>query len=157
MMIRICAAVAFLCTASLATSPGINASDAVGVYGLIEKVVLEPNDQAPERIQVWGAFALANPKSGDLYRSPEKGYLYYSCPAGQSATCANEWADLRSVAGKGIGVAFGSRRDPTGRVRSATEKPAQPDAYPIRMGVARVNGLDRGGIVARLKTVLEAR
>lgn len=29
----------------------------LGLYGVIEKVVFEPNDTAPDRIQVWGTFA----------------------------------------------------------------------------------------------------
>ena len=35
-------------------------SDWIGVYARIDKVSLEPNATAPERIQIWGAFALAS-------------------------------------------------------------------------------------------------
>ena len=45
----------------------LRASDMVGVYGVIEKLVLEPAGAAPQRIQVWGAFALADQKSGSTY------------------------------------------------------------------------------------------
>ncbi|MCA1660297.1 MAG: hypothetical protein LC642_07155, partial [Verrucomicrobiaceae bacterium] len=43
-----------------------SASDLVGVYAFIEKVVLEPSDAAPERIQLWGGFALADGR-GEKY------------------------------------------------------------------------------------------
>ena len=34
------------------------ASGPAGIYGVVSKVVFEPNDAAPERIQIWGAFTL---------------------------------------------------------------------------------------------------
>lgn len=37
-----------------------SASGPVGVYGIIERVVLEPNDASPQRVQVWGVFAFVN-------------------------------------------------------------------------------------------------
>src|SRR5437899_4725364 len=36
------------------------ASGPVGIYAIIEKVIFEPNEQAPERIQIWGAFAVVD-------------------------------------------------------------------------------------------------
>src|SRR5690349_3991397 len=51
------------------------ASDPVGIYGFVDKVVFEPNDTAPERAQVWGGFALARDR-GDRYDAPQRGYLY---------------------------------------------------------------------------------
>ena len=36
------------------------ASGPVGIYAMVDKVVFEPNDTAPERIQIWGAFALVD-------------------------------------------------------------------------------------------------
>src|SRR2546425_11310795 len=52
------------------------ASDPVGIYALVEKVVLEPNQANPERIQLWGAFAIAE-GYGYTYKNAERGYLYY--------------------------------------------------------------------------------
>src|SRR5262245_1962338 len=43
------------------------ASDPVGIYAWVEKVVVEPASGPAERIQVWGAFAIAE-KSGYSYR-----------------------------------------------------------------------------------------
>ena len=130
--------------ACLALSVALRASDMVGIYGIVEKVVLEPSDAAPQRVQVWGAFALAEGR-GSTYQAPQRGYLYYTCPSGQESTCRNEWADLKSLAGKKTGVGFGQRYKPTGRVRGPQEKAASPDTYPIEMGIVKVEGAsDRG-------------
>ena len=37
----------------------LRASDPVGVYCVIEKVTLEPNDTEPTAVKIWGAFALS--------------------------------------------------------------------------------------------------
>jgi hypothetical protein len=148
-------------TVVLASSamPALQASDPIGVYALVQRVVLEPNESEPLRVQVWGAFALSDGQSrSDTYSAPQVGYVYYTCPAGQERVCRNEWADLKSVAGKGIGVGFGGRYNPTGRVRKATEKPTSPDEYPIRMGIVRMGGIhEQSAIVAQLKAALPAR
>jgi hypothetical protein len=90
----------------------VAASGPIGVYGIVEKVVLEPSAAAPERIQVWGAFAYADIAAGPSAFSPAKrGYMYFRLP--ESATPAaidtikKEWADLQSVAGTGQAIAFG--------------------------------------------------
>jgi hypothetical protein len=132
-------------------------SDPIGLYAVVDKVVLEPSDSAPERIQVWGAFALSDSNSVDGYSAPQTGYLYYRCQSGQENTCRNEWTDLKSVAGKGIGVGFGGRHTATGRVRKASDKPADPDPYPIRMGVVRTGSMNnQPAIVSALKQALAA-
>ncbi len=139
----------------------LHASDMVGIYSVVEKVVVEPNDKAPERIQIWGAFALAEGR-GSTYGSAQRGYLYFTCPAGQEAVCRKEWADLKSVAGKGTAIGIGMRYKPTGRVRKADEKVASPDPYPIQMGVVVVdNAADRGSdtmkVIDSLKTAVKQR
>lgn len=128
------------------------ASDLVGVYAVVEKVVLEPSDAAPQRAQIWGAFAVYDQASGSSYQAPQRGYLYYTCPQAQESVCRKEWADLKSVAGKGTGVGFGRRWEPVGRVRKADEKPASADPYPIQIGIVKVEtASDRGA--ATLHTV----
>jgi len=136
----------------------VSASDPMGVYAVVQKIVLEPNDAEPLRVQVWGAFSLWQANSGDEYDPPQTGYLYYSCPRGQENVCRNEWSDIKSVAGKGLGIGFGARYRPAGRIRKADEKPTTPDVYPIRMGVVRMGSLhDQPAIIARLKAALTAR
>ena len=134
----------------------LQASDMVGVYAVVEKVILEPNDNAPDRIQVWGAFALAE-GSGSTYGAGQRGYLYYSCPSGRESICRNEWSDLKSVAGKNTPIGFGMRYKPTGRIRKADEKVASPDPYPIEMGITKVdNPADRGSDTAKVLDALKA-
>ena len=136
----------------------LNASDPVGVYAVVEKIVLEPSDAAPQRIQIWGAFSLAEKRNNDDYGPAQRGYLYYSCPAGQDSVCRSEWADLQSVAGKNTGIGFGGRFKELGRVRKADEKVASPDTYPIQLGVVRMTG-GRASlpVVDRLKAALKDR
>jgi hypothetical protein len=141
--------------ACLALSVVLRASDMVGIYGVVEKVVLEPSDAAPQRVQVWGAFALAEGR-GSTYQAPQRGYLYYTCPSGQESICRNEWADLKSVAGKNAAIGFGMRYKPTGRVRKTDEKAASPDLYPIEMGVTKIdNPADRGSDTAQVIEALK--
>ena len=144
--------------ACVLTAVTLRASDFVGVYAVVEKVVLEPGDTAPQRIQIWGAFALSDRKSGSGYGTAERGYLYYACPAGREAMCRNEWADLQSVAGKDTGIGFGGRYIETGRIRKAEEKPASPDVYPIERGVVRLSaGHESLPVIERIKAALRAR
>jgi hypothetical protein len=75
----------------------LHASGQAGIYGVIERVVFEPNDQSPERVQIWGAFALIErmpldyngPNNTRLdgqnftnyqYQPPTRGYLYFKLP-----------------------------------------------------------------------------
>jgi hypothetical protein len=149
-------------SASMVLTVALQASDAIGVYAVVEKVVLEPSDTAPERVQIWGAVALANENSPSSYGPAQRGYLYYTCPPGKESVCRKEWADLKSVAGKATGIGFGHRHSPTGRVRKADEKASSPDLYPIQIGVVRIeNASDRGAetlqVIERLRQALKQR
>jgi hypothetical protein len=136
----------------------LSASDMVGVYTVVEKIVLEPSDAAPQRIQIWGAFALSDQKSGSTYGPAQRGYLYYTCPEGQETVCRKEWEDLKSIAGKDTGVGFGARYKPTGRIRKADETPATPDVYPIERGIIRLSaGHDSLPVIDRIKAALRQR
>jgi len=113
------------------------ASDPVGVYALVDKVVFEPNETNPERVQVWGAFAVSE-GYGYTYKKAERGYLYYKLNTDKSNACRNEWSDLKSVAGTGQIVAFGSRYAEKGTLRQKDAKPQNPDVYPVAMGLKKV-------------------
>jgi hypothetical protein len=134
------------------TAPSLRASDFVGVYCLADKVVFEPNDTEPQRVQIWGAFLMTDGRAGGAYAAAARGYLYYTCPSGKDAACLNEWADLKSVTGTGQAVGFGARFQANGRVRKTTEAVASPDAYPIQFGLVRL-GKDAyaQGLLAQLK------
>jgi hypothetical protein len=142
----------------------LSASDPVGIYAIVEKVIFEPSEAAPQRVQIWGAFAFADTtRGGDYYAKPQVGYLYYTLPAGNEAIARNEWADLKSVAGTGQGVAFGRRYSAHGRVRPDSEKPASPESYlqdSSSFGVTKVNPIpgyqgNMTDIVAQLKAALK--
>ena len=94
------------------------ASGPLGIYAIVERVVFEPNETAPEQIQVWGAFAYADlgPNNQLLGASPAKrGYMYFRLRPNAATTLSEsqvelvrrEWNDLKSVAGTGEAVAFG--------------------------------------------------
>jgi hypothetical protein len=87
------------------------ASGPVGVYGIIEKVVFEPNEKDAQRIQIWGAFAFVDGGVGrpGETSTPQYGYLYFTLPPeGDTAVVRTEWSDLKSVAGRGQAVGFGN-------------------------------------------------
>jgi hypothetical protein len=114
-------------------------SDRTGIYARVDKVVLEPNEIAPERIQIWGAFALAGKEDRSSYGSVQRGYLYLSCKQGKEEICRKEWADLKAIAGTDQLVGFGARELARPRVRKAEDKIADPDEYPINFGLVKVS------------------
>jgi hypothetical protein len=128
-------------TLSILTPSTRAVSDWVGVYASIDKVVFEPNDSAPERIQIWGAFALAVNENRNDYQPAKRGYLYYALKPGKEEVCRKEWADLKRIAGSESIIGFGVRNEPV-RLRKSDEKPANPDFYPVGMGLVKI--YDRG-------------
>lgn len=135
---------------ALVTAP-VGASDPVGIYAVVKKVVFEPNATEPSRVQIWGAFTMSRTAAaveggGAGYTDVMSGYLYYAVPADTSAAVVqrnkiitNEWMDLKAVAGTNEVVGFAGRRGPLGRVRPANEAPRDPDAYPLQnTGVIRM-------------------
>jgi hypothetical protein len=124
-----------LVAAGTLTVPAI-ASDPLGVFCIVDKVVLEPPD-CPERAQVWGACAVARSRDNQFDRAA-RGYFYYSVPKGREDVARAEWMDLKAVAGTGAIVGFGGRGAPAGRFRVETEKPASPDVYPLNTGVVKL-------------------
>jgi hypothetical protein len=114
-------------------------SDHTGIYARVDKVVMEPDATAPERIQLWGAFALASKEPPYLYDSAQRGYLYFSCKPGKEDICRKEWADLKAIGGTGKVVGFGGRSLPRPRIRKAEEKAADPDEYPVNFGLVMVS------------------
>src|SRR3989442_1076197 len=116
-----------------------NASDWIGVYARVDKVVLEPNDAAPERVQIWGAFAIASKEDRSTYQPAKRGYLYYSLKPGKEDVCRKEWADLKAIAGTDHIIGFGSRDLPPGHLRKIDERPADPDVYSVGFGLAKMS------------------
>lgn len=122
----------------LLTDMALRASDPVGIYAIVDKVVFEPSAEAPERAQIWGAFSIhTGPGMGDTYKPPVRGFLYYSVDPGNVKATLSEWSDLSELAGKDECVGFASRFKPTGSVRGGCEEPVKPDVYPIALGLTR--------------------
>jgi hypothetical protein len=142
--------VAFITVAGLLLFASVKstASELVGLYAIVDRVVLEPNEQSPERIQVWGTFS-ATRDTG----AAKRGYLYFRAPYPQEFRDAalKEWKDLKAVAGSGQAVAFGQQFfyvnqtavadayiKALPRVRPASENPSSPDGYPVNVGVSKL-------------------
>jgi len=130
------------------------ASGPIGVYALIDKVVLEPNDAAPDRAQIWGVFVIADRQGGTPVFPARRGYLYFQLPGegvwregvSRSEVTRHEWNDLKTVAGTGQMVGFGSSWVGSGsgapepyRVRPASESPAAPNPYVLNAGVVKLS------------------
>ena len=93
----------------LAGAAHLMASGPLGIYGIVEKVAFEPNETAPERIQVWGAFAYVEGASaqGLTVTAAKRGYLYFRMNPSQADAIRKEWADLKAVAGTAQAIGFG--------------------------------------------------
>lgn len=125
-----------------AASPA-RASDPTGIYAFVDRVVFEPGDAAPERIQVWGGFALAKTENRNDYHEAARGYLYFKLRPGEEEICKKEWADLKSVAGTAQFVAFGSRSENHAiTLRKTDAKVEKPDVYPKGWGMNKVKPRD---------------
>lgn len=142
---------------------GVKASDPVGVYAMVERVVLSPSDSAPTSAQIWGAFvpAITPPsrtyKPEEAYGQAAKGYMYFTCAAGKASVCDAEWHDLKAMAGKSEVVGFGTRwAKAKPRVRPATEVPVSPDVYETNIGVVKIGRYgDYPSLVASLKAAMK--
>ena len=110
---------------AIAATPGA-LKDPVGVYGVIDRVVFEPDATNPERVQLWGVFALSNTvdvEGGKVTRvdlhsfHPAKaGYLYYTVNPRDVAASRADWNALARLAGTGEPIAFGGRMPPNGTI-----------------------------------------
>ena len=113
------------------------ASGTVGIYAVVERVVFQPNEDAPERIQVFGAFAFQDSlrAGSSAFTTPERGFMYFRLPEGASRTTAQrEWEDIASVAGTGEAIAFG-RFNYAGLIPSATASLGSGFSMGSNMGV----------------------
>lgn len=119
----------------------VHASGPIGVYALVDKVVLEPNTDKPERIRIAGVFITAKetPDNSTVYGEPQRGHLYFRLPKGNEDLARREWADLKSIAGTrqvvGLGTSWGAKIHVTASNQEATS----PAEYPMGNGVVKVN------------------
>jgi hypothetical protein len=126
------------------SAPAVQASDWIGAYAVIDKVVFEPRADAPQRIQIWGAFTVADPRmanrpldlvdwNGQGYQAPQRGYLYFTLPPTRQPAALSDWAAISAIAGKreaiGFGLRYIGREYHSMRLRQADEAPKDPDVY----------------------------
>jgi MYXO-CTERM domain-containing protein len=116
------------------------ASYPAGVWVKARGVEFEPSAAAPMRIRIHGAAMMYDGSTTNRfwgYAEPARGVLYYECPAGQLATCQDEWKDIVANinAPLEVCVGLGDQSQPTGRLRRSEEPPGTADAYPIHMGI----------------------
>lgn len=161
---------ALVCTFLLVNGVALFASDRLGIYAIVERVVFEPSESAPQRIQIWGAFVVPVPMSSGQYKPAERGYLYFKVAPGKEEITRKEWADLKAVAGTGQGIGFAqywvaNPNDPSGnphhaldiRVHKAGDS-VVPDYYPLGIGIMKMgNQGNQLGILTQLKKALNPR
>jgi hypothetical protein len=98
----------------------------------VDKLVFEPNEDAPTRIQIWGTFALLNGTRG-AYAEPVHRYLYYAATPGKEAECRKEWAKLKKLVAEQHVVTYGMCGEPkvSDQLRKPTDKAEAPSAFPL--------------------------
>src|SRR5262245_22109735 len=111
--------------ALLAVGAAARASDPVGIYAVIDKVVVEPSTGDVERVQLWGVFAVAQ-GGGDNYSPPARGYMSFTLPKQKQDVARKEWKDLQKMAGTKQVVAFGARYGKKGTVRKGGDPTKTP-------------------------------
>jgi hypothetical protein len=123
----------------------------IGIYGIVDKVVFEPEESSPERIQVWGLFVVPVPISSGLYKVPQRGVLYFSVPADRKEIARKEWVELKRLAGSGQILGFTeywvpNPSDPQGNPHTSlvvhvhkNEPLGLPDSYPLGIGVLKID------------------
>ena len=180
---RLVAATLVIC--AIVTTATVNASIRdIQTFAIVESVVFEPNERTPERIRIHGVFAFlsTNQQPARLTGpyAPQRGYLYFKLPETKLAQEAakKEWADLKTVAGTGQTIMFGSwtsgywglardSRDVNGfvsttepnealRVLTATDRRGSPITYTMDTGIVKVSETGRHAVVVQqLKDVLK--
>lgn len=83
-------------------------SDPTAVYATIDKVVLLPDAAQATSVEVHGAFALAEGRNGNYYRTPGVGVLRFQLGK-DAVACRQQWQELARLAGKGSVISFGAR------------------------------------------------
>jgi hypothetical protein len=152
-----------IAVSALALSLPLAASGPLGIYGIVERVVFEPDEARAERVQVWGAFALVEGgESGLGTAKAAPGYLYLQlpprAPESEATRIRREWADLEAIAGTGQAVGFGSwwgSNESGLRVRRASERPTSPAIYRTDSGVVKLSATgERAALVKELQDAL---
>jgi hypothetical protein len=106
------------------------------VYVVVDKVVLEPNADAPERIRIEGCFVRQLHEKGlpweKTYMKPVEGYVFMSIEKGKEKECRAVWAQWQKAAGTGkvvgVGACLHAGSLLTVKIHKLDEKTTRPDA-----------------------------
>jgi hypothetical protein len=147
----------------------------VGVYAMVQKVVMEPNEQMPSRIQIWGVFVWVDGgvKTPGPINLPQRGYLYFKLPENpaQAAAAKMQWGEIKTLAGTSQVIAFGNwnyagpfedlyipapGNSEEVRVRKQNETPAKAITYPAGMGLMKIaNDKSHADLINLMKAFLQ--
>jgi hypothetical protein len=150
------ALVALALLLSLTSTSLIAKNGTIGIYAVIDEVTFEPDGPSPNVIRMSGVFVVPVPMSSGMYRSPQRGYLYFRIPSGMEETTRKDWNELKSIAGTGQVVGFAqywvpNPGDPNGNPHRSLEitvhadnGAASPDIYPLPhpKGIVKHGGKD---------------
>src|SRR5262245_45669662 len=133
-----------------------NAGGPPPMYAVVEKVVLEPNGDAPERIQIWGSFTRTDGKEY-TYSKPVEGYLYFSIAPGKAAESRAEWTKWKQAVGTGKAVAVGTCNEAgtfmTATIRKPSDRADKPDQVYSTDYLGRIGTVYATGNLEREKPV----
>ena len=139
------AALAPLAAGILALRSDSVRKDANGIYALVDSVAFEGTGELPDRIKVWGVFAMPDNvgiEKGKIsyinvggFFPAKRGYLYYTINKRDEALTRKEWAGLAKYAGTGQSVAFGATFPP-----NDSTTPPMTDEAAFGLHVQKYNG-----------------
>ena len=134
----------------------LNASDPVGVYAVVEKIVLEPSDAAPQRIQIWGAFSLAEQKTTTTTGRLNAATSITRARRGRTASAGvNGRISSPSPARTRASDSAAGTKSSAGSAKP-TRRPPRPTPTPSSWGVVRMTGCQESlPVVDRLKAALK--
>lgn len=138
---------ALLAAPAVPTAPPVP-SDPVGVYGLLDKVVLLPDEQKPTQVEIHGTFTVAR-GFGEYHTAPTVGSLWFEVDE-KADECVKQWRELGKHVGTGVPIGFGSRyahiKVPLRVTGIGMPKPQAPAKYSSQsyLGLHRTDGADYG-------------
>jgi hypothetical protein len=102
------------------------------VYVVVDRVVLEPSADTPERIRIEGTFVRLQDVEEYRYGKPVEGSVYLGIETGKEAESRAEWARWQKAAGTGKVVAVGDCGRAgsllTVKIHKPGERVGRPDA-----------------------------
>jgi len=77
------------------------------MYVVVDRVVIEPTGDSPERITIWGSFIRQKEGRGSEYGRPVEGFISLSLDQKNAAECRKEWKRWDKAGGTAKFVAVG--------------------------------------------------